>query len=75
MLFDQLVELFELRLHDIDVTEIEIHHLAQERSFPVCVSAPESQHEALGTLRSRFGLVTSRTIFLGPFVVSSARIL
>ena len=47
MFFDQLVELFELRLLVIDVAESEVHVLDQERCFSVSV----------GTLRARFGPV------------------
>ena len=46
MLFDQQIELFELRFHGVDVAKVEIHHLDQESGFTVCVSAPVSQHEA-----------------------------
>ena len=45
MLFDQQVELFELRLHGVDVSDIEVHYLDEERCFSMRVSAPVSQHE------------------------------
>ena len=62
MLFDQQVELVERRLHDIDVAEIAIHHLDQERGFTVCVSAPVSQHEASVRFVTRFAVA-----LLAPF--------
>ena len=46
MLFDQQIELFELRRHGIDVAKVEVHHLDQESGLTVSVSAPVSQHEA-----------------------------
>ena len=75
VLFDQQVELFELRLHGFDVSEVEIHYFDQERRFSVCVSRLPYLSTRHLYASYPFCSGTSRTIFLGPFVVSSAKIL
>ena len=64
--FDQQIKLFELRLHDVDVSTIEVHHLDQERGLTVCVSAPVISTRGFGTLHTRFGLVPLAPSFAVP---------
>ena len=62
MLSDQKVKLFKLRLHDVDVSEIEIHYLDQKRCFCMQVSAPGARD--FGALPARFCLVLLVPFFL-----------
>ena len=68
MLYDQQIELFELRLHGIDIILI-------KNAVSPCASLLPYLNTRLLYASYPFWSGTSRTIFRGPFVVSSARML